>query len=53
MVSLIAAYKPAQEATQITPREAMTTIGSTRAKTQPGRHFLLMVFLDLHHLACG
>jgi putative ABC transport system permease protein len=41
-VSLLAAYKPAHEATHIPPREAMTTLNSSRGRRRPARHFTLM-----------
>jgi putative ABC transport system permease protein len=44
-VSLLAAYKPAHEATHIPPREAMTTLNSPRGRRRPARHFTLMGLL--------
>jgi putative ABC transport system permease protein len=41
-VSLLAAYKPAHEATHIPPREAMSTLNSPRRGKRPARHFTLM-----------
>jgi putative ABC transport system permease protein len=41
-VSLIAAYKPAHEATRILPREAMTGLDTPAAGRRPGRHFVIM-----------
>lgn len=48
-VSLIAAYKPALEATRIAPREAMATLGTVSIKIRPVRRLtlvgLIMIFM--------
>ena len=48
-VSLIAAYKPAREATQIAPREAMASLGTITMTKRPVRRLallgLIMIFL--------
>jgi putative ABC transport system permease protein len=44
-VSLLAAYKPAHDATHIPPREAMAALDSGGGKRRPGRRFTLLGFL--------
>jgi putative ABC transport system permease protein len=44
-VSVLAAYKPAHEATHIPPREAMTTLNTPRARRRPALRFTLLGLL--------